>query len=84
MATKPKRITSLPVTIEVDHRSAVVTAEPEDGTFKEQVAEFNRRYKSKTGLPNGVVAACVVDLVTRKCVSTVRNPLTLTQGKPSL
>lgn len=84
MATKQNRITSLPVTIEVDHRGVTVTDGPEDATFKQQVAAFKVRYQGKTGLPAGVIAACVVDVVTKKVVTTARNPLTLTQGKPTL
>ncbi len=80
MATKRKKLTSLPLTIEVDHRGAFITRK--EGTFKEQVADFNRRYKTKSGLPSGVIAAGVVDLVSRKVVSTVGSPFVL--DKPTL
>ena len=80
-AKKKKRITTLPVTIEVDHRGAFITRQ--DGTRKEQLDDFKRRYLSKSGMPNGVIAAAVVDIAAKKVVSTIRGPMDLTQGKPT-
>ena len=78
-----RKVKSLPVTIEVDHRGVTVTDGPDDATFAQQVAAFKVRYQGKSGLPAGVVAACVVDLVTRKVVTTARNPLVM-NSKPTL
>jgi hypothetical protein len=79
------KIRSLPVTLEINMQYGVnVVDDPSDGTFPEQLAAFKKRYQSKAGLPSGVIAAFLVDGVTRKVVSTAKGPFTLTQGKPTI
>lgn len=80
----PKKITSLPVTVEIDHRGAAITYTTRTPVLI-QVNDFKKRYKGPKGMPAGVFAAAVIDLAKRKVIiATVNNPLLLTQGKPSL